>query len=65
MATASTSTIGRAVRDCLPEGKMTWKKVMIPESEKFTPDNQVGYFNRVLRLVAPVKCQLFIQEKKC
>ena len=43
MATASTSTIGRAVRDCLPEGKMTWKKVMIPESEKFTPDNQVGY----------------------
>ena len=64
MATASTSSIGRAVRDRLPEGKMTWKKVMRPESEKFTPDNQVGYFNRVLRLVAPVKCQLFIQEKK-
>ena len=36
MATASISTIGRAVRDPLPEGKMTW--------EIFTPDNQVGYF---------------------
>ena len=60
MATASISTIGRAVRDRLPEGKMTWKKVMRPESEKFTPDNQVGYFHRVLKLVALVKCQLFI-----
>ena len=44
MATASISSIGRAVRDRLSEGKMTWKKVMRPESEKFTPDNQVGYF---------------------
>ena len=43
MATASISSIGRAVRDRLPEGKMTWKKVRRPESEKFTPDNQVGY----------------------
>ena len=65
MAAASISTIGRAVRDRLPEGKITWKKMMRHAGEKFTPDNQVGYFNRVLRLVAPVKCQLFIQEKKC
>ena len=59
MATASVSTIGRAVRACLPEGKMTWKKMMRPAGEKFTPDNQVGYFNSV-RLIALVKCQLFI-----
>ena len=38
-ATASISTIGRAVRDHLPEGKMTWKKMMRPAGEKFTPDN--------------------------
>ena len=44
MATASISTIGRAVQDRLPEGKMTWKKMMRPAGEKFTPDNQVGYF---------------------
>ena len=42
MATASISTIGRAVRDRLPEGKMTWKKMMTHAGEKFTPDNQVG-----------------------
>ena len=47
MATASIYTIGRAVRDHLPEGKMTWKKMMRPAGKKFTPDNQVGYFNRV------------------
>ena len=47
MAAASISTIGRAVRDHLPEGKMTWKKMMRPAGKKFTPDNQVGYFNRV------------------
>ena len=58
MATASISTMGRAVRACLPEGKMTWKK-MRPAGEKFSPDNQVGYFNSV-RLVGLVKCQLFI-----
>ena len=34
-ATASISTIGRAVRDRLPEGKMTWKKMMRPAGEKF------------------------------
>ena len=28
MATASISAIGRAVRDHLPEGKMTWNKMM-------------------------------------
>ena len=47
MATASISTIGRAVRDHLPEGKMTWKKMMRSAGENFTPDNQVAYFNRV------------------
>ena len=47
MVTASISTIGRAVRDRLPEGKRTWKKMMRPAGEKFTPDNQVGFFNRV------------------
>ena len=41
MATASNSTIGRAVRARLPEGKMTWKKMMRPAGEKFSPDNQV------------------------
>ena len=45
--TASISTTGRAVRDLLPEGKMTWKKMMRPAGEKFTPDNKVGYFDRV------------------
>ena len=59
MATASISTIGRAVGDRLQDG-MTWKKIMRPASEKCTPDNQVGYFNRVLRLVRLVKCRLFI-----
>ena len=38
-ATALISTIGHAVRDCLPEGKITWKKMMRPAGEKFTPDN--------------------------
>ena len=47
MATASISTIGRAVRDRLPDGIMTWKKIMRPAGEKCTPDNQVGYFNIV------------------
>ena len=37
--TASISAIGRAVRDRLPEGKMTWKKMIRPAAEKFTPDN--------------------------
>ena len=59
MARASISTIGRSVRDRLPEGKMAWKRMMRPAGEKFTPDNQVGYLNRVLRLVGLVKCQLF------
>ena len=59
MATASIITMGRAVRDRLPEEKMTWKKMMRPEGEKFTHDNQVGYFNSV-RLVGLVECQLFI-----
>ena len=59
MATASNSTIGRAVRAHLPEGKMTWKKIMRPVGEKLSPDNQVGYLNSV-RLVGLVKCQLFI-----
>ena len=48
MATASISTIGRAVGDRLQDG-MTWKEIMKPAGEKCTPDNQVGYFNRVLR----------------
>ena len=47
MATASISAIGLAVRDRLPEGKMTWKKMMKPAGEKSSSDNQVGYFNRV------------------
>ena len=47
MATAPIFSIGRAVRDRLPEGKMTWEKMMRPAGEIFTPDNQVGYFNRV------------------
>ena len=37
MGRASISTIGRAVRDRLPEGKMTWKKMMRPAGEKSTP----------------------------
>ena len=56
-------TIGRAVRDRLPEGKMTWKKMTRPAGEKFTRDNQVGYFNRLLRLVGLVKCQLSFNIK--
>ena len=59
MATALISTMGRAVRARLPEGKMTWKKMMRPAGEKLSPDNQVGYFNSV-RPVGLVKCQLFI-----
>ena len=47
MATVSISTTGRAVRDRLPDGKMTWEKIMRPAGETLTPDNQVGYFNRV------------------
>ena len=43
MATVSISTIGRALRDRLPEGKMTWEKTMRPAGKTFTPDNQVGY----------------------
>lgn len=38
-ATASISAIGRAVRDRLPEGKMSWKKMIRPAGEKFTADN--------------------------
>ena len=58
MATASISTMGCAVRARLPEGKMTWKKMMRPAGEKLSPDNQVGYFNSI-RLIALAKCQLF------
>ena len=54
MATASIATMGRAVRTRLPEGKMTWKKMMRPAGEKLSPDNQG------VRLVGLVKCQLFI-----
>ena len=43
MATVSISTIGRALRDRFPEGKMTWEKMMRPAGETFTPDNQAGY----------------------
>ena len=42
MATASISTIGRAVGDRLPDG-MTWEKIMRRAGEKSTLDNQVGY----------------------
>ena len=63
MATASISTIGRAVRGHLLEGKMTWEKMTRPAGEKFTRDNQVGYFNRLLRLVGLVKCQLSFNIK--
>ena len=59
MATASLSTMGRAVRARLPERKMTWKKMMRPAGKKLSPDNQVGYFNSVT-LVGLVKCQLSI-----
>ena len=39
-------------RPCCPrpfpaEGKMTWKKMMKPAGKNFTPDNKVGYLNRV------------------
>ena len=44
MATASISTIGRAVRDRIPR----------PAGEEFTPDTLIE-----LRLVGLVKCQLF------
>ena len=33
------TVIGRAVRDRLPEEKMTWKKMTRPAGKKFTPDN--------------------------
>ena len=39
MATALFTTISRAVRDRLPEGKMTWKKMMRPAGKKFILDN--------------------------
>ena len=42
MATASISTMGRAVRDRLPERKISWKKMMRPAGENVTSDNQVG-----------------------
>ena len=35
MATVSISTIGRSVRDRLPEGKMTSTKMMRPAGKKF------------------------------
>ena len=47
MATALISTIGRTVRDRLPKGKMTSKKMRRPAGKKFNPDNQVGYLNRL------------------
>ena len=47
MAKASISTLGRSVRDRLPEGKMTWERMMRPAGEKFIPNSQVGCFNRV------------------
>ena len=49
MATSSISTIGRQVlsETGSADGIMTWKKITRPAGEKFTPDNQVGYFNRV------------------
>ena len=47
MATALISTMGRTVRDRLPKGKMTSKKMRRPAGKKFNPDNQVGYFNRL------------------
>ena len=47
MATVSISTIGRAVRDRLPKGKMAWEKMIRPAGETFNPDNQVRYFIRV------------------
>ena len=37
MARASISTIGRSVRDRLPEGKMTWKRMMRPAGENSPP----------------------------
>ena len=35
MATASISTMGRVVRDRLPKGKMTWKKMMRAAGESW------------------------------
>ena len=37
MARASISTRGRYARDCLPEGKMTWKRMMRPAGENSRP----------------------------
>ena len=74
MATASISARPCSVGsfssrfDRLPEGKMTWKKMMSRwgKEAKTSPliDNHVGYFNRVLRLVGLVKYQRFIWYKK-
>ena len=54
MATASISSMGRAVRARLPKGKMTWKKMMRPAGENLSPDNQTAYLYSV-RLVGLVK----------
>ena len=62
MATSSISTIGRAVRDRLPE----WKRSMMKPAKNsplIIKNHQVGYFNRVLRLVGLVKCQLSFNIK--
>ena len=55
MATASISTIGRAIRARLLEGKMTWKKMMRPAGEKWSPDNQDGYFTALFNNTRTLK----------
>ena len=59
--TASISAIGPAVRDRLPEGKMTWKKMIRPAGEKFTPDNIAycqSYIN-FMTIVDPFRVKFF------
>lgn len=47
------SAIGRAVRDRLPEGKMTWKRIIRPACEKFTPEN-IAYCESYINFMSTV-----------
>ena len=67
-ATTSISTMtGRAVRDRLPEGKMTWKKMMRPAGEKFTLDN-IAYCQSYVNFMGtldPFRVKFFDEAANC
>ena len=65
MARATISTIGPCGNRLFCPRPLTRRENDLEKDDeasrrKFTPDNQVGYFNRVSRIVGLVKCQLFI-----